>query len=89
MSINIKNEETARLARDLANDTGESIAQAVTTALRERLDRISLSGQVVVLDRVKEMCRISKDALARWIEPFQSSDHCGLVYVRADCRVDS
>ena len=80
MSINIKNEETARLARDLANATGESITQAVTTALRERLDRVSHSGQVVVLDRVKEMRRISEDASARWIEPFRSSEHGDLLY---------
>lgn len=80
MSINIKNEETARLARDLANVTGESITKAVTTALREKLDRVSLGGQGLVLDRVKEMRRISKDASARWIEPFRSSEHGDILY---------
>ena len=80
MSINIKNEETARLARDLANATGESITQAVTTALRERLDRVSLRGQAQVLDRVKEMRRISKDASARWVEPFRNAEHGDLLY---------
>ena len=39
MALSIKTEEAARLARALAKLTGESIAQAVTSALRERLDR--------------------------------------------------
>lgn len=40
MPLNIKDPETDRLARELANATGESITAAVTTALRERLDRV-------------------------------------------------
>ena len=39
MSLNIKNEETCRLARELAELTGETITGAVTVALRERLER--------------------------------------------------
>ncbi|MGI5127764.1 type II toxin-antitoxin system VapB family antitoxin [Pseudonocardia sp. CA-107938] len=39
MSLNIKNEETHRLARELAELTGESITEAVTRALKERLSR--------------------------------------------------
>jgi antitoxin VapB len=37
-SLNIKNPETYKLARQLARETGESLTAAVTTALRERLD---------------------------------------------------
>lgn len=40
MSMNIENEETHRLARELAALTGESVTAAVTEALRERLERI-------------------------------------------------
>lgn len=40
MALNIKDPETDRLARELANATGESITAAVATALRERLDRV-------------------------------------------------
>ena len=39
MSLNIKNEETHRLARELARQNGETVTMAVTIALRERLER--------------------------------------------------
>jgi antitoxin VapB len=39
MALSIKNAETERLARELAKRTGESLTDAVTTALRERLAR--------------------------------------------------
>lgn len=39
MGLNIKNEETCRLAADLARLTGETKTGAITVALRERLDR--------------------------------------------------
>ena len=37
--MNIKNKETHRLARELAELTGETMTGAVTVAIRERLDR--------------------------------------------------
>ena len=40
MSLNIKNPEAHKLARELAECTGESLTEAVTLALRERLERI-------------------------------------------------
>jgi antitoxin VapB len=39
MSLNIKNEETHRLARELARRNGETVTMAVTIALKERLER--------------------------------------------------
>ena len=39
MSLNIKNEETCRLAGELASLTGETMTGAITVALRERLER--------------------------------------------------
>lgn len=39
MSLNIKNDETCLLARELAQLTGESMTGAITIALRERLER--------------------------------------------------
>jgi antitoxin VapB len=39
MALSIKSEEADRLARDLAAETGETLTEAVETALRERLDR--------------------------------------------------
>jgi antitoxin VapB len=40
VALNIKNDETQRLGRELAELTGESITTAVTVAIRERLDRM-------------------------------------------------
>ncbi len=39
MGLNIKNEETCRLAGELARLTGETKTGAITAALRERLAR--------------------------------------------------
>jgi antitoxin VapB len=41
MSLNIKDPEAHRLARKLAEQTGETMTRAVTEALRERLARLS------------------------------------------------
>ena len=40
MPLNIKDPETDKLARALAHTTGETITQAVTVAVRERLERL-------------------------------------------------
>lgn len=39
--LNIKNPETDRLARELAAATGETLTDAVTRALQERLERMT------------------------------------------------
>ena len=41
MALSIKNDETERLARELARLTGESLTEAITNALRDRLVRQS------------------------------------------------
>lgn len=43
MGLNIKNAETQRLIRELAELTGESMTAAVSVAVRERLERIRAS----------------------------------------------
>lgn len=40
MTLNVKNPETNRLIRELAHATGETMTEALTIAVRERLDRI-------------------------------------------------
>jgi antitoxin VapB len=37
MALNIKNEEAYRLVQALADETGETLTEAVTVAVRERL----------------------------------------------------
>jgi antitoxin VapB len=40
MALNIRNHETEKLAADLAALTGETQTEAVTKALRDRLERV-------------------------------------------------
>ncbi len=40
MALSIKNSETERLARQVAQETGESITVAIQSALKERLLRL-------------------------------------------------
>jgi len=59
MSLNIKNEETHRLAQELAQLTGESMSAAVTEALRQRLERVKNKGMA---ERIR---KISRESAAR------------------------
>jgi len=66
MALNLKNEETERLARNLADLTGESLTMAVTLALKERLERQEKArkreGRMEWLDRItKETSAIMND----------------------------
>ena len=77
MSLNIKNKEAHRLAQQLAKLTGESMAEAVTKAVRERLERARRERGVALSDRLLE---IGKDCAAHLKEPFRSIDHGNLLY---------
>jgi antitoxin VapB len=77
MGLNIKSEETHRLARELASLTGESMTAAVTEAVRERLDRVRSRQATGLADR---LLAIGKDCAARLKEPFRSGDHGDLLY---------
>ena len=52
MGLNIKNEETHRLARELARLTGESMSAAVNEAIRERLERVRGKSNDEMLKRI-------------------------------------
>ena len=58
MALNIKDADVDRLVRELAAETGESITTAVSTAARERLER--LRGAVPRERRKAEMMRIAR-----------------------------
>ena len=51
MALNIKSPRADKLARELAEATGETITDAVTTAIAERLERCrdTRAGRVAVL----------------------------------------
>jgi antitoxin VapB len=77
MAINIKNEETHKLAQKLSKLTGESMTAAITEALRERLERLR---QEQGEDLAKRLVRIGEDCSAHLKEPFRSVDHGELLY---------
>lgn len=77
MSLNIKNEETHRLARELARITGESMTAAVDEAIRERLERVQGEAKE---DLAKRLTKIAKECGPLWKEPYRSTDHADLLY---------
>ena len=73
MSLNIKNEETHRLAQELAAITGESMTTAVTEAVRERLRRLTRD------DKLERIHKIRNDFAAR-LKGKPLPDHAELLY---------
>jgi antitoxin VapB len=58
MGINIKNPETTRLIRELAELTGEGQTEAVTTAVKERLERLAAERREVAA-HIMEIAKIT------------------------------
>ena len=77
MSLNIKNEDTHRLANQLAQITGESMSEAVGKAVRERLDRVRGEVGQGLADR---LVQIGKKCAARLKGPYRSKAHGDLLY---------
>jgi antitoxin VapB len=78
MTLNIKNEEAHRLARELASLTGESMTEAVTEALRERLDHVRRGRDGGGL--AERLLAIGRDCATHLKEPYRSADHGELLY---------
>ena len=55
MALSIKTDEADRLARELAAEIGETLTEAVTTALRERLDRIRSRTRIDIAERLDRL----------------------------------
>ncbi len=78
MSLNIKNEETCRLAAELARLTGETKTGAITVAVRERLDREQRQRRADAL--AQELHDIGQRC-ARLLKPGPSAvEHGDLLY---------
>lgn len=60
-SLNIKNPETCRLIKALAEATGESMTEAVTIAVRERLARTQSVRDVEVQARIARMTEVAAE----------------------------
>jgi antitoxin VapB len=79
MSLNIKNPETYRLAKELAAQTGESITTAVTEAVRARLEEVKRrkrpKGELAA-----ELMRIGKEIASRMTEEERNFDYDAYLY---------
>lgn len=77
MSLNIKDEKTHRMARELAHLTGESMTAAVGEAIRERLERVRGKSRKEMAERIM---KIAKECGPLWKEPYRTIDHADLLY---------
>lgn len=78
MSLNIKNQEAHELAQKLSELTGESLTEAVTIALRERLERLRHEQDRKAM--VERILAIGRDAAPHFPKHFKSTDHGDMLY---------
>lgn len=72
MTLNIKNPEAHRLAKELSKLTGETLTQAVTQALRERAER--LRADKFDQKKFDSLMRIANDAASRMSPELKNLD---------------
>ncbi|CUS46337.1 MAG: type II toxin-antitoxin system VapB family antitoxin [Pseudomonadota bacterium] len=81
VQLNIKDEETVRLARELAAEMGESVTLAVRIALQERRARTMQPKRRATVDELLEMARGLR---GHWKPEFRdqelSTTHGALLY---------
>lgn len=77
MSLNIKNEETERLARELSTLTGESMTAAIRESVRARLERVRGERGAGLANR---LVAIGRDCAAHLKDSVRSQDHADLLY---------
>ena len=73
--LNIKDAEAHRLAREIAQETGETLTRAVIEALRERHHRLKNRKRKA---SVKELLAIAERASAQVKKPYL--DHADFLY---------
>lgn len=82
MALSIKDAEADRLARALAAATGETLTEAITKALRERLERIGRrrAGQTLAdeLNEIALRCAALPDLDTRTPDEIIGYDEHGL-----------
>ncbi len=77
MGINIKNSETVRLIKELAELTGEGQTEAITTAVKERITGIrKTKGH----GRYEKMMAIADEMAPLFKPPYDTIDHGDLLY---------
>ena len=78
MSFKSENDEIPRLAQELANLTGETVDEAVTVALRERLERVRHERSVE--ERLRAIRAISKRTVRMLRDGPSAVEHGDLLY---------
>jgi antitoxin VapB len=76
-SLNIKNPETCRQIKELAELTGETMTAAVTTAVGERLNRLREEAKG---DLAERLLAIGRECAELFGEEYRSLDHDALLY---------
>jgi hypothetical protein len=79
MSLNIKNEETVRLVRELADELHLSMTAAITEAVRFRLEQLRAGSQDDDFD-IEEVLALGKEMRERMGEEYASQDFDALLY---------
>ncbi len=79
MSLNIKNEETVRLIRELAGELDLSLTAAVTDAVRARLDTVRAAGTTSTVQWDRAM-GILAEMRERMGEEYLGQDFDALLY---------
>jgi antitoxin VapB len=74
MQINIKSDEARALADEITKRTGETITEAVTEALKQRLKKLTIE------ERLARVMEIAEEVSSRLEEPWKSMDHGDLLY---------
>lgn len=77
VTLRIRRAETSRLARELAGLTGETVTEAVTAAVRERLGRVRVNHGSRLADR---LLSIGEDCAAHLAKPYRTIGHAELLY---------
>ena len=81
MSLNIKNEETVRLVRELADQLGISMTAAITEAVRARLDQLDRQHKDDEFDRdIERGMALLAEMRERMGEEYLSQDFDALLY---------
>jgi antitoxin VapB len=80
VSLNIKNPEAFRLAKELAAATGQSMTAAVTEAIRAQLDRIRAEQDEDHGSRVERMLAMAAEIGSRMPPAYLDQDFDELLY---------
>jgi len=79
MSLNIKNEETVRLVRELAGELHLSMTAAITDAVRFRLEQIQAGSPEGDFDE-EEVLALAREMRERMGEEYLSQDFDAILY---------